>query len=155
MKRGVSALLVGLVLPWIGRAGEDAPGQEPHGRTAASVDAAPVVVTINPEGRVSAALGSPLPSPVPWDTPVELAVKIVNQGFVTGHLEAQLVGDPKPRVRLDFPDDALKGVPQETRTLRLTLLKATPTDLTIAFRMRRDVPSPAGRDRVHFVLRGQ
>lgn len=67
----------------------------------------------------------------------------------------RLVGDPNPNARLDFSDKALKGVPQETRTLRITLLKSMPTDLTIAFRVRHDVPNPGGRDRVHFVLRCQ
>src|SRR5271154_3714145 len=55
---------------------------------------APINVTINPEGRVSVTLGHALPSPTPCRTPVEFGVRIVNQGFVTARLEAQLVGNP-------------------------------------------------------------
>jgi hypothetical protein len=115
----------------------------------------PIVITINPEGRVSAAIAGSLPPPVPYGAPVELAVAVVNQGFSTGRLEARLVGSPAAAATLDFRPEPLKGAPLERRTLRVTLTGGAPTDLTIAFSLRNESPDLGGRDRVHMLLRGE
>ena len=68
-------------------------------------------------------------------------------------LEAELVDDVPPGVKLDFHPVPLKGVPEELRVLRITLTQAGPVDLTIAFRAHNVVPDLGGRDRVHFLMR--
>jgi hypothetical protein len=125
-----------------------APGEGSHGD-------APIKVTINPEGRVSAAFLGPLPMPAPRGTPIEFGIEVVNQGFVTGRLEARLVGNPPASAILDLDPELLKGIPHETRTLRITLTNVGQTDLTIAFRLRNEVPDLGGRDRIHLLMRGQ
>jgi hypothetical protein len=86
---------------------------------------------------------------------VDLPVRIVNQGYATGRLEAKLVGEPAPSAVLDFHPDRLKGSPLEMRTLRITLTSSAPTDLTIAFRLSNQVPDEGGRNRVHLLMRPQ
>jgi hypothetical protein len=113
---------------------------------------APIQITINPEARVSVALAGSLPHPVPCGTPADFAVKIMNQGFVTSRLEAELVGVTPAGVNLDFHPEPLKGVREELRHLRITLTRPDPTDLTIAFRAHNEVPDVGGRDRIHFVM---
>lgn len=120
---------------------------------AAWSDEAPIQITINPEGRVSVALGGALPPPGLHRTSVEFRIAIVNQGFVTSRLEAQLVGNPPPGATLDFHPEPLKGWPRETRTLRITLPQAGQIDLTIAFRLHDESPDLGGRDRIHLLLR--
>jgi hypothetical protein len=115
----------------------------------------PIVVTINPEGRVSAMVMGALPPPVAYGAPVELSVAVVNQGFSTGRLEARLVGSPVAAATLDFHPEALKGAPLERRTLRVTLTGGAPADLTIAFSLRNESPDLGGRDRIHMLLRGE
>ena len=114
---------------------------------------APIQITINPEGRVSVTLGGDLPPPARHGTHIEFRIAIVNQGFVTSRLEAQMVGDPPASATLDFHPAPLTGVPRETRTLRITLPKAGQTDLTIAFRLHNETPDLGGRDRIHLLLR--
>jgi hypothetical protein len=154
MRLIVQALVAALALPLLGHA-EDSRQARDHVASEAALPAdAPIQVTINPEGRVSVTLGGALPSPAPAGTPVEFGINIVNQGFVTARLEARLVGSPPAGATLDFHPEPLKGVPQETRTLRITLKSAAPTDLTIAFRLHSEVPDLGGRDRIHLLLRG-
>ena len=112
----------------------------------------PIKIAINPEARVSVTLAGALPAPVLCGTPAVLAVKIVNQGFVTARLEAELVGDIPPGVAIDFHPAPLQGLPEEWRTLQITLTTPGPTDLTIAFRAHQELPDLGGRDRVHFVM---
>jgi hypothetical protein len=112
-----------------------------------------ITVTINPEERVSAALGAAAPQPAARGVPFDLPVRIVNQGFATGRLEARLVGDPHPDAVIAFSSDRLKGVPAETRMLRITLTSEAPVDLTIAFRLASEAPDLGGRDRIHLLLR--
>ena len=121
---------------------------------AASTGDAPIKITINPEGRVSATIEGALPSSAPRGVPIVISIGIVNQGFVTARLEAQLVGNPPAEATLDFHPEALKGVPHETRTLRITLTSRAPTDMTIAFRLHDEVPDLGGRDRIHLLMRG-
>ena len=82
MRRRILALGAALVLPLLCRAGEIGRGD------------GLINLTINPEARVSVTLGHAPSSPALLGKAVGFAVKIVNQGFVTGRLEAQLVGDP-------------------------------------------------------------
>jgi hypothetical protein len=124
-----------------------------HKMEAAPINDSPIRITINPETRVSVELASALPAPAPCWEAVELRVKIVNQGFLTSSLEARLVGDAPAGVTLDFHPAALKGVPEEFRSLYITLNKPDPTDLTIAFRAHNDSSDLGGRDRIHFLLR--
>jgi len=115
---------------------------------------APIRVTINPEGRVSVMIAGALPPPAPYGTPVDVAVAVVNQGFSTGRLEARLVGSPAAAATLDFAPEPLKGLPRESRTLRVTLTGSAPADVTIAFCLRNESPDLGGRDRIHMLLRG-
>jgi hypothetical protein len=119
---------------------------------APSTDAA-IVVTINPEGRISVTLGPFTPSPARRGTPVDWPVKVINQGFSTGRLIAQLVGDPPPGAVLDFHPERLKGLPLEMRMMRITLTNSAPTDITIAFLLANETPDFGGRDRIHLLVR--
>lgn len=113
---------------------------------------APIQITINPEARVSAALGGALPQPVPCGTAADFSVKILNHGFITSRLEAELVGDTPAGVSVDFHPEPLTGQREEFRHLRITLTRADPTDLTIAFKAHNEVPDLGGRDRIHFLM---
>ena len=114
---------------------------------------APIRITINPEARVSVILAGELPPPVPCGTPADFSVKILNQGFVTSQLEAELVGDIPAGANLDFHPAPLKGAPEEFRHLLITLSKPDPADVTIAFKAHNEVADLGGRDRIHFVMR--
>jgi hypothetical protein len=118
---------------------------------AASPNDPPIKITINPEARVSVGLAGTLPPPALCGTIIELPVKIVNQGFVTARLEAELVGTPTG-VTLDFHPDPLKGVPEELRKMLITLTKPGTIDLTVAFRAHNEMPDLGGRDRIHFLM---
>ena len=124
-----------------------------HGAGMAMPGDPPLTITINPEARVSVALGGALPPPVHCGTPAALAIKIVNQGFVLSRLEAAFVGDPPEGALLDFQPAPLTGAPQELRILRITLSEPALTDLTISFKARNEAPDLGGRDRVHFLMR--
>ena len=82
----------------------------------------------------------------------DLLVKIVNNGFVTARLEAELVNTVPVGVTLELDPQPLKGVPEEVRHLRITLTKSGPTDLTVAFRAHHEIPDLGGRDRIHFLM---
>ena len=138
---------VALVLPPLAIAGGE------HVHDATSPNAPPIIITINPEARVSAALAAALPPAVPCGKPAELSVKIVNQGFVTSRLEARFVGDVAAGATLDFYPEPLTGAREELRTLYIILTAPGPTDLTIAFRSHDNAPDLGGRDRIHFIMR--
>jgi hypothetical protein len=135
-------------------AGHAPAAEKPDDRAAAALRAdAPIIVTINPEGRVSVKLGGAIPPPARPGAPVEWRVRVVNQGYATGRLMAQLVGDPAPPATLDFNPERLKGSPTEMRTLRITLANPAPTDLTIAFRLANETSDLGGRDQIHVLIR--
>jgi len=113
----------------------------------------PIKITINPEARVSVTLAGVLPPPARCGTPVELSVKIINQGFVTSRLEAEFVGEAPEGAILDFHPEPLRGVREELRTLRIVLTKSGSTDLTLAFKAHNEIPDLGGRDRIHFLMR--
>jgi hypothetical protein len=117
-----------------------------------AADDAPIKITINPEARVSVARGAALPSSAICGQPLELGVKIVNQGFVTAPLEVRLVDSVPEGVAVEFPAEPLRGSPEEHRVLLLILENPGPLDITIAFRARNDIPDLDGRDRVHFFM---
>jgi hypothetical protein len=127
-----------------------AAGEHEHGVTPSSNDA-PIHIAINPEARVSVVLAGVLPPPAPCGMAANLSVKIVNQGFVTARLEADLVGTPTA-VTLDLDPRPLTGAPEELRTLRITLSHPGFMDLTIAFKAHNGTPDLGGRDRVHFLM---
>jgi cell division septation protein DedD len=114
---------------------------------------APIKITINPEARVRVALAGELPSPAPCGIATDLPVKIVNQGFVTAQLEAELVDNAPTGVTLDFHPAPLKGLPEEMRSLRIVVAQPGPVDLTIAFKAHNEVADLGGRDRSHFLMR--
>src|SRR4030095_3823467 len=113
---------------------------------------APILLTINPEARVSVAMAGPLPPAVPCGSALDLNVKVVNQGFVTAHLEAALVGTAPAGVTANLDPEPLKGVPEESRVLRVTLTHPGQTDLTVALRAHNEIPDLGGRDRIHFLV---
>ena len=123
-----------------------------HARESVSPADPPIKITINPEARVSVTLAGALPPPVACGTAADLRVKIINQGFVTSRLEAELIGKTPAGAKLAFHPEPLKGVPEELRELRITLTKPGPTDLTVSFRTHNNAPDLGGRDRVHFLM---
>jgi hypothetical protein len=152
MRRGVLAVAAGLILPALASAGDVEPTPNHHEMEAASPNDPPIKITINPEARVSVVLAGALPPPALCGEAAELLVTILNQGFVTSRLEADLVGGPDS-VRLDFHPEPLRGVPKELRKLHVTLTQPGPVDLTIAFKTRDEIPDLGGRDRIHFLMR--
>ena len=118
-------------------------------------DYPPIRIMINPEARVSVSIVEGFAPTAHPGTPLELPVKIVNQGFVTATLEAELVGGPPAGVSLEFHPGPLKGLPTEVRLLRITSKSPGTVDLTIAFRAHNEIPDLGDRDRIHFLLRCQ
>jgi hypothetical protein len=112
----------------------------------------PIVITINPEARVSVVLAGALPPPSACGTSTDLSVRIVNQGSVTARLEARLVDEPPPGVAVELDPAPLRGVAEEKRILHVRLAKPGLTDLTIAFRAHNGIPDLGGRDRIHFLI---
>jgi hypothetical protein len=152
MRRTIGRRVAVLLLPLFSWAAAEQHAHE-HATTATPLsDGPPITITINPEARVSAALGGALPAPTQCGSANTLSLKIVNQGFVTAKLEAQFAGDAPAGATLTFQPEPLKGVPEELRSLRITLTQPGPTDVTIAFRAHNALPDIGGRDRVHFLL---
>jgi hypothetical protein len=77
---------------------------------------------------------------------MEIPVKTVDHGFVTAPLEASLVEQLPPGVRVELLPELLKRIADERRTLRVTLTKAGPTEIAVSFRARNDIPHLGGRD---------
>jgi hypothetical protein len=128
-----------------------AAGEHHHDSTPTPNDP-PIRITINPEARVSVKLGGDLPPPTACGKAADLTVKILNQGFVTARLEAQLV-EASAGVTLDLDSEPLTGVSEELRTLRITLTRPGPIDITVSFKARNHTPDLGGRDRIHFIMR--
>lgn len=155
MKYNLLAMVVVFCLPTLACA-DDNEHMRRHQKMeveATSRNDAPIKVTINPEARLSVTLAGAMPPPAACGTAANLLVNIVNRGFVTARLEAQLVGDPPVGVTLNFHPAPLKGVPQEFRELLITLTKPGLIDLTIAFKAHNEIADLGGRDRVHFLMR--
>lgn len=114
---------------------------------------AQIVVTINPEARVSAVLGAALPPPGTCGSATELKVKVINQGFVTAPLRAVTVGEGARHVALHMEGEKLNGEPKDSRVLHLTPLGPGPVDVTIVFSIDNNIGDHGGHDRVHFLVR--
>jgi hypothetical protein len=123
-----------------------------HGATSAPSDAQ-IVVTINPEARVSAVLGAPLPAPAACGSATALNVRVINQGFVTAALRASIIGDGVSSVALQMESGKLSGESNDSRTLHLITLGPDPVDVTVAFRIDKNIGDLGGRDRIHLLLR--
>jgi hypothetical protein len=149
--RAVAILGAAFAWPVTACAQETKPAYHHEAQTISPNDL-PIKITINPEERVSVVLAGALPKPAACGTAVDLPIRIVNQGFATVTLEARFVGDAPTGVALDFHPKPLKGVPEELRSLRITLSQPGPTDLTIAFKARHVIPDLGGRDRIHFLM---
>lgn len=145
------ALVTILLLPIVTSA-QDKGHAHQHALQAISANDAPIEITINPEDRVSATTAGPVPRSAACGTAVEWRVRIVNEGFLTSRLEAEFVGLVPAGVALDFRPDPLRGVPEELRSLYITLTKPGPTDLTIAFKAHNMIPDLGGRDHLHFLI---
>src|SRR5579862_4843516 len=111
---------------------------------------APITIIINPEARISVTLVGALSAPMRCGKAMGVAVKIVNQGFITSRLESQLVNAPVG-VSFDFHPTPLKGLPEELRKLRITLMKPGLTDVTISFKTHNEIPDLGGRDHIRFL----
>ena len=140
------------VFPALADAVDDEYLHDHHKLEAVSPRDPPIKLTINSEARVSVVMAGELPPPALCGTAVDVAVRILNRGFVTAPLEADWVGDAPPGATLEFRLEPLKGVSQELRTLKITLSHPGPLDLTIAFKAHHDLPDLGGRDRVHFLM---
>lgn len=112
-----------------------------------------IVVTINPEARVSAVRSATLPLPAPCGSAVTLKVKIVNQGFVTARFQASVVGDGAHRVEMHMDEAKLNGQPQDHRLLHLIPVHPGPVDVTIAFSIDDNIGGHGGHDRMHLLVR--
>ncbi|MFO1249512.1 MAG: hypothetical protein U1E93_15170, partial [Alphaproteobacteria bacterium] len=62
-----------------------------HHHMMSAPPAAPIVISVNPEARVSVVLSGPLPAPGPCSRPVDVPVQVQNDSFITSRLEARLV----------------------------------------------------------------
>jgi hypothetical protein len=109
-------------------------------------------IVVNPESRVSVTEIGAIPD-IHRGVAAAIPVRIVNQGFVTGVLEAELVGNAPSWVAIEFYPERLRGLPSEARTLRLLISKPGTADITIAFRIHTEAPDLGGRDRIHFLAR--
>jgi hypothetical protein len=151
--------LLGAIAMWIGATAAFAGADEhQHHQVTNTADAPsssaapPIRLTINPEARVSVAMVGVVPPAVTCGSALELAVEVVNQGFVTAPLEVALVGNVPAGVTLYLDSEPLKVVPTESRVLRVTLMEPGQVDVTVAFRARNEIPDLGGRDRVHFLV---
>lgn len=150
--RAVCLVLALSLLPALTRAVEGEHAGDRHHTDAVPRGGELIRITINPEARVSVTMNGEMPASVPCGTAVDLPVRIVNHGFVTAQLEAQWVGEAPRGARLEFDSGPLSGMGQELRNLRIYLPQPGPTDLTIVFKARDDVPDLGGRSRVHFLI---
>jgi hypothetical protein len=114
---------------------------------------AQIVVTINPEARISATAAAPMPPPAKCGTPVELKVRIVNQGYVTAPLRVAIVGDRSRRVALHMDTVKLSGRTEDARLVHLIPLSTGATDVTAAFSIHNNLGDQGGRDQVHLLVR--
>jgi len=125
-----------------------------HADALPSIDAQ-IVVTINPEARISAILGAPLPAPIACGSPTEIKVEVINKAFVTAPLRAAIIGSSSRQLSLHMDDTKLNGQPEDNRVLQLVPLGPSLVDVTIAFSIDYNIRDLGGRDRVHFLLRCQ
>lgn len=150
---GAVALVMALSWVAVAHAQDQSHRHEHHAIEASPSSEAPITVTINPEARVSVSRAGELPPAVACGAAVELPVKIVNRGFVAAPLHASLIDLVPEGVQLEFSAEPLKGIVEEHRVLRVTLTKAEPVDITIAFRIKNNIADLGDRDRIHLLAR--
>jgi hypothetical protein len=144
-----------LVLSFTSAIAQNMPGHNMPGMNmgpASDGSGAQIIVTVNPEARVSADLTSPQPAIAVCGAPLHLSVKVLNQAGITAPLRARLV-DPPAGVAMTSEGAPLSGRPEDWLMLQLVSRRREATDLTIAFSFTGDVGDLADRDRVHLLLR--
>jgi hypothetical protein len=124
-----------------------------HRHEAEAVSDAQIVITINPEARVSAAVNAPLPKPPACGSVIELEIKIINQGFVTAPVRASIIGSGSRLVELHMDAAKLSGNREDTRKLHLIPFGEDVADITVAFSIDNNVGDLGGRDRVSLLVR--
>lgn len=149
MKLRLAVTTMVLLMPHFAGAVDD---PHAHHRHATEPDGSPILVTINPEARVSVRLVAALPPAPVCGSALDIAVKVVNQGYVTAPLQVFWLSEPPPGASLTLLGDSLSGAAEERRILRVTLTNPELTDVTIGFNTRNNIPDIGGRDRVHFLL---
>lgn len=149
MRLAVASIAAAIFLSSSTLASEQHDGGHEHHANASLV---PIVITINPEARVSVTGGGALYRSQLCERPVELPVSIVNTGSVTTLLQARLVGSTPEGSSVTFLGGKLNGARQEQRMLRLTLRGSGFVEVTIAFRAKDDLADLDGRDRIHLLL---
>ena len=155
MRKALLALGGLVLLSFTSAAAQDMSGHDMPGMNmgpARDDSGAQIIVTVNPEARVSAVLTSPQPAAAVCGAPVDLSVKVLNQAGITAPLKARLV-DPPAGVAMTLEGAPLSGRPQDRLTLQLVSRRREATDLTIAFSFTGDAGDLADRDRVHLLLR--
>lgn len=150
---GKLGFVVLLSAAMLARAQDQGHLQDHHAGQASTSDDAAIKITINPEARISVALGTRLPPPVACLHSMELPVLIVNRGYVTTPLDATLVAPLNEGVALEFSSAPLRGIPDERRVLRVSLAKRQPLFVTISFRIKNNFGDAGGNDRIHLLLR--
>lgn len=111
-----------------------------------------IVVTINPEARVSVTGHGLTYRSLPCHKPIDLPVKIINLGFVTAPLRVRLVDSVPGVSSATLLGNGLTGVREEHRVLRLSVEGTGFVDVTIAFSAQHDIEDLDGRSRVHLLL---
>jgi hypothetical protein len=155
MRNRLGTLAVTVITGWLPSPAHSADMDHRHqdgGTMNMSSRHAPIEISINPEARVTVALVAPIPVHNACRRPIILPVKIINDSFITAHLEARLVENVPSGVMLDFRPEPLSGKPEDWRQLALTLMEPGTKDLTISFKAHNDIPDLGGRDRIHFLI---
>jgi hypothetical protein len=116
-------------------------------------DDAQIVITINPEARVSAVLGAPLPSPGACGTTTDLNVHVINQGFVTAAFRATVAGGDSGDVAISLDGPKLTGNHDEVRRLHITVFRSEVRDVAIAFSVQGNFGEATSDGSVHFIFR--
>lgn len=111
-------------------------------------EGATLVVTINPEARVSVARAGPLPPPRPCGQPIEVAVDIENEALLRAPLA---VASSMPAVQVEALP-LLTGAARERRILRLRLHAAAPVDADFAFDVGPGTQDVGWRSATHLLL---
>ena len=122
-----------------------------HGRLSFR-DSANIVVTINPEARVSASLSAALPPPRACGSPIELNIKVINKGLVTAPLLAFALEDAERYVDVEMEPQKLNGEAEDSRVLRLIPHGPQPADVTIVFSLKNNIKDHGRNNQVHLLL---
>lgn len=112
--------------------------------------AAALRVTINPEARVSVAIGSPLPVQ-PCGGPIEIAIEVYNNARIAPKLVATALSTDFEIVAQPAP--ALTGATRERRRLTIALRRSPPVDVELAFDVGPVTQDLGGRSATHLLIR--